>query len=40
VTRLERGEFDSRMSTITAVDEALAKAGVEFIDAEKGEEVR
>lgn len=41
VTRLERGVVDPRLSTITAVEKALTKAGIEFIDAgEKGEGVR
>jgi transcriptional regulator with XRE-family HTH domain len=41
VTRLERGEVDPRVSTITAVEAALVKAGVEFLSAgEKGEGVR
>ena len=41
VTRLERGEVDPRVSTIAAVEKALLKGGVEFIEAgEKGEGVR
>lgn len=42
VTRLERGEVDPRVSTLTAVEQALTKAGVEFISADerKGEGVR
>ena len=41
VTRLERGEVDARMSTLTALEKALTKAGVEFIPADlKGEGVR
>jgi len=41
VRRLEGGEVDSRLSTITAVQKALAKAGVEFLSAgDKGEGVR
>lgn len=41
VTRLERGEVDSRVSTLTAVQKALTKAGVEFLSADtKGEGVR
>ncbi len=42
VTRLERGEVDPRLSTITAVQKALIKAGVEFIlaDERKGEGIR
>jgi predicted transcriptional regulator len=39
--RLERGQVDSRVSTLNAVVRALAKAGVEFIPADaKGEGVR
>lgn len=41
VTRLERNEVDPRASTIAAVEEALVKAGVEFIPrGDKGEGVR
>ena len=41
VIRLERGTVDSRMSTLTAVQRALAKGGIEFIAADaKGEGVR
>jgi predicted transcriptional regulator len=41
VTRLERDEVDPRLSTITAVQNALTKAGVEFLPAgDKGEGVR
>ena len=41
VTRLEWGEVDARMSTLTALERALTKAGVEFIPADqKGEGVR
>jgi len=41
VIRLERGQVDSRMSTVTAVQDALEKAGIEFIATEgKGEGVR
>lgn len=41
VTRLERGEVDPRLSTITAVQTALTKAGIEFLSAgDKGEGVR
>lgn len=42
ITRLERGEVDPRMSTVTAVQKAITKAGVEFISADdrKGEGVR
>lgn len=39
--RLERGQVDSRVSTLSAVTRALTKAGVEFIAPnEKGEGVR
>lgn len=41
VTRLERGEVDARMSTLTALERTLTRAGVEFIPADqKGERVR
>ena len=41
VTRLEKGKVDSRISTISAIEKTLAKAGVEFLPAgEKGEGVR
>jgi transcriptional regulator with XRE-family HTH domain len=41
VTRLERGEVDPRVSTMTAIQGALVKAGVEFLPAgDKGEGVR
>lgn len=41
LTRLERGEVDPRLSTITAVQTALVKAGIEFLpQGEKGEGVR
>ena len=41
LTRLERGQVDSRLSTLTAVETALMKGGIEFIAAaEKGEGVR
>jgi predicted transcriptional regulator len=41
VTRMENGKVDSRVSTITAIERTLAKAGVEFLSAgEKGEGVR
>lgn len=37
VNRLERGQPGSRMSTLGAVEKALARAGVEFLSAgEKG----
>ena len=31
VTRLERGEVDPRLSTLTALQKALSKAGIEFL---------
>lgn len=31
VTRLERSEVDPRLSTVTALERALRKAGVEFL---------
>jgi predicted transcriptional regulator len=41
VTRLEKGKVDSRLSTISAVERALTKAGVDFLPAgERGEGVR
>ena len=42
VTRLERSEVDPRMSTVTALERALRKAGVEFLaeGANWGEGVR
>jgi predicted transcriptional regulator len=41
VARLESGAVDSRISTVQAVQKALAKAGVEFLNADqKGEGVR
>ena len=41
LARLERGAVDPRMSTLTAVEKALIRAGVEFISAaDKGEGVR
>jgi predicted transcriptional regulator len=41
LARLEKGNVDSRMSTLQAVEKALAKAGIEFLSAgEKGEGVR
>lgn len=41
VTRLEKEQVDSRISTVNAVHRALLKAGVEFIPADaKGEGVR
>lgn len=41
VTRLEKEQVDSRVSTVNAVHRALLKGGVEFIPADaKGEGVR
>ena len=41
VNRLERGQVDSRTSTLAAVEKALLRAGVEFIAPDtKGEGVR
>jgi len=41
VTRLERGEVDPRMSTVSAVEKALRKAGVTFLSNDTmGEGVR
>jgi predicted transcriptional regulator len=41
VARLEGGVVDSRISTVQAVQKALVKAGIEFLDADqKGEGVR
>jgi predicted transcriptional regulator len=41
VARLENGAVDSRISTIQAVQKALVKAGIEYLDADqKGEGVR
>ena len=41
LARLEKGGVDSRVSTVLAVQKALTKAGVEFIDADqRGEGVR
>ncbi|MDR5729615.1 MAG: helix-turn-helix domain-containing protein [Terriglobia bacterium] len=42
VTRLERDQVDPRVSTITAVQRALVRGGVEFIseEASRGEGVR
>lgn len=36
VARLERGQADSRTSTVTAIEKALAKGGIEFIAAGNG----
>jgi predicted transcriptional regulator len=41
LARLEKGGVDSRLSTVLAIQKALGKAGVEFLDADqKGEGVR
>jgi len=41
VTRLEKGRVDSRSSTVTAIEKALIKAGIEFLPSDtKGEGVR
>ena len=41
LARLEKGVVDSRVSTLLAIEKALAKAGVEFLAADqKGEGVR
>ena len=41
VARLEKGVVDSRVSTVMAIQKALSKAGIEFLDADqKGEGVR
>lgn len=41
VVRLENGRADTRLSTLTAIQTALVKAGVEFLPASsKGEGVR
>ena len=41
VTRLERGKVDSRVSTVSAVEKALTKAGIDFLASDtKGEGVR
>src|SRR3954447_16312818 len=41
VARLEKGIVDSRTSTVLAIQKALAKAGIEFLDAgQQGEGVR
>jgi transcriptional regulator with XRE-family HTH domain len=42
VTRLERSAVDPRVSTITAVQTALSRAGIEFLseEANRGEGVR
>jgi transcriptional regulator with XRE-family HTH domain len=41
VARLEKGIVDSRISTVLAIQKALIKAGIEFLDPDqKGEGVR
>jgi predicted transcriptional regulator len=41
VTRLEKGNVDSRVSTINAIEKTLGRAGIEFLPSgEKGEGVR
>ena len=41
LARLERGTVDPRMSTLSAVERALVKAGIEFIpESDRGEGVR
>ncbi|MGJ5084428.1 helix-turn-helix domain-containing protein [Bradyrhizobium sp. HKCCYLRH1065] len=35
VARLEGGNVDSRISTVQAVQDALVKAGIEFLDADQ-----
>ncbi|CDX39596.1 Helix-turn-helix motif [Mesorhizobium plurifarium] len=41
LARLESGKVDSRVSTMQAIEAALARAGVEFLSAgQKGEGVR
>jgi predicted transcriptional regulator len=41
LTRLEKGKVDSRVSTLTAIERALTKAGIEFLPVgDKGEGVR
>jgi hypothetical protein len=38
---MEKGKVDSRLSTVSVVEKALTKAGVEFLPAgERGEGVR
>jgi len=38
---MEKGKVDSRLSTLSAIEKALIRAGVEFLPAgEKGEGVR
>ena len=41
LARLEKGVVDSRLSTVQAIQKALTRAGVEFLEADqKGEGVR
>lgn len=41
IERLEKGNVDSRISTLSAIQKALTKAGIEFLHADqKGEGVR
>lgn len=41
VARLEKGAVDSRVSTVSAIQKALTKAGIEFLPSDaKGEGVR
>jgi predicted transcriptional regulator len=41
VARLEKGTVDPRLSTLTAIQKALIKAGIVFLEADtKGEGVR
>ena len=41
VNRLERGQVDTKLSTLSAIERAFLKAGVEFVPAgERGEGVR
>jgi predicted transcriptional regulator len=41
VARLEKGKVDPRLNTVTAIEKALIKAGIEFLPVgEKGEGVR
>jgi predicted transcriptional regulator len=41
LARLEKGVVDSRVSTLLAIQKALMKAGIEFLEADqKGEGVR
>jgi hypothetical protein len=39
--RLEKGKVDSRVSTLTAIEKVLTKAGIDFLPAgDRGEGVR